>query len=68
MNRRDKFVDMLTELASRDHRTLTEISRTAGMSHQSVQRWTVGRRSPNLHSFEAVLNTMGYELAVRKRQ
>jgi transcriptional regulator with XRE-family HTH domain len=45
-------------------RTLEEVS---GVSRGAVQRWKKGGL-PNLYSTEAVLNTLGYDLLVLRRQ
>ena len=64
----DKFTRALGELVGRDYRSKSQISREAGVSSQCVHRWLTLRRIPNIHNYEAVLNTLGYELAIRRKQ
>ena len=46
-------------------RSLTDISFEAGMASTTVHSW-FKRHSPSLENFNAVLNTLGYELQIRK--
>lgn len=46
--------------------TVTEVSLEAGVSRAAMVKWK-SRHAPNVPTFEAALNALGYELTIRKR-
>lgn len=50
------------ELLNADGATQTEICARAGLSIQTTKGWR--KKSPQLVTFEAALNTLGYRLAI----
>ena len=47
--------------------TLTEVARRAGMQRATMSDWRY-RREPSLSNFNAALNVIGLELAIRERR
>jgi hypothetical protein len=46
---------------------LDKICDRAGVAHGTIQQWRSRDRNPSLFLFECVLNTLGYELIIRKK-
>lgn len=69
------LVRHLQELVRADGRSLSAIERKAGVGKDTFLRWFhghprsggTGTLGPSLLMFECVLNTLGYELTIRKR-
>lgn len=58
-----KLLREMFEAINREQMTITEVSARSGVAHQTITRWRAGTKI-FLDSFEAVLNTMGYELVI----
>ena len=59
------LVKELARICRLDDRSLTDVSIEAGLAQTTVHSW-FKRHSPSLENFNAVLNTLGYELQIRK--
>jgi hypothetical protein len=59
------LVRELARICHLDDRPLTGVSLEAGLAQTTVHSW-FKRHSPSLENFNAVLNTLGYELQIRK--
>lgn len=53
----------LFRIIAAENRTVNAVALKAGVEPQSIYRWRMGKK-PFLDNFEAVLNTMGYELVI----
>ena len=53
-----------------DNRTIpmSVLSERAGVSHNSINRWRLEGREPKLSDIEAVLNALGYDIVMVKRE
>lgn len=52
-------------LANDDGQTFEEIARSAGVSRETIMKWRRAS-SPNLTTFVAALNSIGYDLHVER--
>lgn len=57
-----------TELRIKHKLSLGEVSRRSGTDKSTICRYEKRERVPNLLSFTKVLNAMGYELCIRKKE
>lgn len=46
--------------------TKVEVADKSGISRQSFTNWMTGRGSPTVANMEAALNSIGYELVIRR--
>lgn len=60
------LIRSLFEAVDKTDMTLAEIGKRSGISMQSLVNWRSGMQ-PTLTNIEAVLNVVGYELAIKKR-
>lgn len=66
------LIKELQDLVAESERSRAGIERKAGVAHDTLLRWfnghpksgCTGTRGPSIHMFEAVLNTLGYRLAI----
>lgn len=47
--------------------TISDVAERAGVTREALCKWKY-QSTPNLASFEACLNAIGYELVIRKRR
>lgn len=45
-----------------------DVAAQAGVSSSAMRRWRAGEREPSYQGLEAVVNALGYELVLRKRE
>ena len=64
---RDTRMRQLFELVDASGRTLVDIATEAGVSLDAIYHWRLEKRRPSFASYEAVLNSLGYETAVIRR-
>lgn len=65
------IVVRLYNIANDEQVSFEELERRSGVGRITISTWghrTAIRREPNLYNFEAVLNALGYELMIVKRQ
>lgn len=62
---REPLVRETLELAQKLGYSRTKLHWISGVERQTIQQWSDGR-APLLPNLVAVLNTMGYELVIRK--
>lgn len=62
----DPAIVRLNELLREYAGDATRIVRRSGLSERSIRNWFSGRRGGNIHNVRAVLNTIGYDIAVVK--
>lgn len=63
----DPAVRRLFEIMNAEMTGLSEVSARAGYRRETISDWRYGR-SPNVHAIRAVLNALGYDLAVVRRR
>lgn len=44
-----------------------DIAKRSGVSSSAMRKWRAGVRSPRIMEIEAVVNSLGYQLTVRKK-
>jgi transcriptional regulator with XRE-family HTH domain len=44
------------------------VAEQAKVSASAMRRWRIGDREPSLQGIEAVINALGYELVIRRRE
>ena len=54
------------QIAASEGHALIDVSRRSGVSDAGIRNWRT-RYQPTIDSLEAVLNVMGYELAIQKK-
>lgn len=59
------LIAQLETILSQSPLTLTEVAQRAGYDRITIQRW-FNHHSPTLDNFEAVVNTLGYKLELKK--
>ena len=47
--------------------SLKEVAHTAGFSQNDVSRWEQARHIPSVLNFQAIINALGYELRLVRR-
>lgn len=53
----------------RSEKDITEIARKSGVSRSTITKWLSGERdNPTLLSIESVLEVIGYELVIEKKE
>lgn len=62
----DPLVQQLGELLRPDAGLLLDICRRAGIHRQTLRRWLVGTRTPNVADLRAVLEVLGYTLSIKR--
>lgn len=45
-----------------------DIAERSGVSSSAMRKWRTGTRSPRIMELEAVINSLGYQLTVRKKK
>lgn len=45
-----------------------DIAKRSGVSSSTMRKWRLGVRSPRVMELEAVINALGYQLAVRRKK
>jgi len=65
---KDPLILRLVELVDADERSVIEIMEYAGVGVRTYQGWRRGGFAPILPLFHAVLNTLGYELKIVKKE
>jgi hypothetical protein len=60
------LVRQMFEIINADRLTIAEATSGAGPAPYTVSRWRYDH-NPSIQDFEAVLNRMGYELAIRQK-
>jgi transcriptional regulator with XRE-family HTH domain len=45
-----------------------DVATRSGVASSTMRKWRVGVRSPRIMELEAVINALGYQLAVRKKK
>jgi transcriptional regulator with XRE-family HTH domain len=48
------------------HASQEDIARRSGVSSSAMRKWRAGDRSPRMFDFDAIAQTLGYKLTVRK--
>ena len=61
------LVQTVFRLMIEDRWTYHDVASRAGITPGTIRSWKINSM-PSLEALEAVLNTMGYELVVRKRK
>lgn len=64
----DPAVAILARLLRERAGTLEAVHADAGLPRRTTQRWTAGTTSPRLADVRAVLNALGYDLQVVRRE
>ena len=62
---RNPLVVRLVELMNEQEVDTIDLCESAGVSHTSIHSWRV-KSNPNIANLEAVLNVLGYTLAIVK--
>lgn len=62
-----RLVRELFDILERDRIALTDAADRAGVCHATISKWP-GSHSPALGNFEAVVNALGYDLRLVRRQ
>lgn len=57
----------LAMLLAQRHGQKSEIARDAGVAYKNLALWCKGVSSPSMHNLDAVLNVLGYEIAIVER-
>ena len=61
------LVRLLYDLINQQEQGLRSVSQRSGVSSSTIHSWRY-RRSPTVTNFQAVLNSLGYELVIRRRE
>ena len=64
---RNPLIKRLVDLMNQAGADSQELARQAGVSLGTINAWRT-RTNPNITNLEAVLNVLGYELAIIKRK
>lgn len=62
------LIDRYAQLRLASGMSMRALARKSGVSFQALSKWEQGGRGPLLLNFEAALNTLGYELCIKKRE
>jgi len=60
----DPIVDEFFVLAAKQGHSIREVADKAGLAHTTLYRWRT--REPGLMSMRAALNSLGYDIEIRR--
>jgi DNA-binding phage protein len=49
-------------------KTMDDLAYESGIARETIRRWLNGTNDPGVSKLEAVLNCLGYELTIRRRE
>lgn len=64
-DRADPLVRQCIEIMNEEMETVRGVTERSGVSAWTIRQWR-GRAMPKVRDLQAVLNSMGYELCIRK--
>ena len=62
------FVHWMWNTMNDQAKSQQAVAEQAKVSASAMRRWRIGDREPSLQGIEAVINALGYELVIRRRE
>jgi DNA-binding phage protein len=62
------FIHWMWNTMNDQARSQQDVADQAKVSASAMRRWRTGDREPSLQGIEAVINALGYELVIRRRE
>ncbi len=62
------LIRRMMQIVKEQQAALIDISKRSGISYATIRSWPSQRRVPNILNFEAVINSLGYEIKIVRRK
>lgn len=62
------LVKQMRDIRKASPLTDMQIEAKSGIAASTLRHWWTGKRNPKLYNFEAIMNTLGYDLVLVKRK
>jgi len=62
------FVQWMWVTINDQGKSQQDVADASGVSASAMRRWRTGEREPSLQAIEAVVNALGYDIVLRRRE